>query len=198
MDKIKKDENVLDWFEKEIQNDPELQDFENEFGALVEFIEEYEFLREQNKLTQKDIAEKTNTKQAAISRFEKMRSKPTYQFLNRLSRAVGGKLLLTPAGEFTVTLPADLRELAKTKAEKEGTTVAKLLISTLRTELSKDVLAQSPENKGKIILMSKHSSVIESEVGENIADLIGPNQKSHVHTNFTSENLKMGVSGYGR
>lgn len=51
-------------------------------------------LRVKNKITQKELAEKLETKQSAISRMEKGMGNPTIDFLNRLASVFGKKLII--------------------------------------------------------------------------------------------------------
>ena len=45
-----------------------------------------------NKMTQQELAEKVGTKQSSISRFERGNYKPTWDFLQRLAKALGKEL----------------------------------------------------------------------------------------------------------
>jgi ribosome-binding protein aMBF1 (putative translation factor) len=87
----------IDWkdVKKELLKDPE---FKKEYDALgLEFsiIEQVIRKRLENGLTQKELAEKIGTKQSAIARLESGNSNPSVAFLNKISRALGGKLQVT-------------------------------------------------------------------------------------------------------
>jgi ribosome-binding protein aMBF1 (putative translation factor) len=75
--------------------DPEFkkawQASEPEFLLAKQMIEK----RQVAKLSQRDLAKKLNTSQAAISRLESMRGNPSLSFLKRLSHALGSPLTLS-------------------------------------------------------------------------------------------------------
>jgi ribosome-binding protein aMBF1 (putative translation factor) len=72
---------------------------DSEFRRAYEELQpEYDIIhailkkRIENKMSQKDLAKKLNTKQSAISRLESGTYNPTLSFLKKLSVALGGKL----------------------------------------------------------------------------------------------------------
>lgn len=130
---MNKDENdIVGFMDELIDGDESLQKFEKEWGALSSFLVDYEYLKEKNNLTQKDIAQACGTTQSAISRLERMRGKPAYTLLNRISKAVGGKLYISPVADVSVTLPLDLQDKARQIAEKKGVSTQDLLHTLLR------------------------------------------------------------------
>jgi ribosome-binding protein aMBF1 (putative translation factor) len=85
-------------FSSDLQNrlkDPEFKklwrESEPEFLLAKQMIEK----RLASKMSQRDLAKKLNTSQAAISRIESMRGNPSLSFLKRLSRALGSSLSLS-------------------------------------------------------------------------------------------------------
>lgn len=58
------------------------------YDIIAQVIEE----RTIQKLTQKELAEKINTKQTCISRFENGNSNPSLEFLIKLAESLGKKL----------------------------------------------------------------------------------------------------------
>lgn len=77
---------------KEALKDPE---FKKEYDALeVEFsiIEQVIRKRLDKGLSQKQLAEKIGTKQSAISRLEAGNANPSIAFLEKVAKALGGKL----------------------------------------------------------------------------------------------------------
>lgn len=79
----------------EALKDPE---FKEAYDALeVEFsiIEQMIRKRLEKGLSQKQLAEKVGTKQSAISRLEGGNSNPSIAFLEKISKALGGKLQIT-------------------------------------------------------------------------------------------------------
>jgi len=59
-----------------------------------EMLDKIISLRIKNKLTQKELADKLNTKQSAISRLERGMINPTMTFLNKLASVFGKKLVV--------------------------------------------------------------------------------------------------------
>jgi len=104
--------------------------------ALSSFVFDYEFLKAKNNLTQNEIAMRAGTTQSAISRFTSMKGKPNYDFLRKISDAVGGTLKITPLGEFTTTLDFNYHDAARKMAENQEITVEELLTSILNQSFS--------------------------------------------------------------
>lgn len=61
---------------------------ETEYQLAVKIIE----TRLKNKMSQRDLAKKMNTSQAAISRVESMNGNPSLSFLKRVAGALGTKI----------------------------------------------------------------------------------------------------------
>lgn len=59
-----------------------------------EMLDKIISLRIKSKLTQKELANKLNTKQSAISRLERGMINPTITFLNKLASVFGKKLVV--------------------------------------------------------------------------------------------------------
>lgn len=59
-----------------------------------ELLDKIITLRLKQKITQKQLAERMDTKQSAISRLEKGMINPTVDFLNKLASAFGKKLIV--------------------------------------------------------------------------------------------------------
>ncbi|KKP79886.1 MAG: Helix-turn-helix domain protein [Candidatus Levybacteria bacterium GW2011_GWB1_35_5] len=85
---------MKDWndFKKELLQDPEVKkgydDLELEYSIIAQVIQK----RLDRGLSQKQLAEKIGTKQSAISRLEGGNSNPSVAFLEKVSKALGGKL----------------------------------------------------------------------------------------------------------
>ena len=77
------------------EKDPELKkaydDLELEFSIIEQVIAK----RLEKGLTQKELAQKSGTKQSAISRLEGGNSNPSVAFLEKVSKALGGKLRIS-------------------------------------------------------------------------------------------------------
>ena len=67
------------------------KDSEPEYHLAKQIIEK----RLARKLSQRDLAIKLNTSQAAISRVESMRGNPSFAFLKRLSLTLGSRINLS-------------------------------------------------------------------------------------------------------
>ncbi len=115
-----------------IEDNAKLHEYQKTWGALSSFLNDYEHLKGLRHLTQKDIAAACGTTQSAISRLERLRGKPTYELLRRLSEAVGGSLFVSPMADTTVTLPYDLRDRARSLAKKKSVRVDELMHALLR------------------------------------------------------------------
>ena len=82
-------------FKKNAFKDKELKKYYDELGpeyAVIELIIEK---RIKEGLTQKELAKRAKTKQPIISRFERGEFRPTLQFLNRITNALGAKMKVT-------------------------------------------------------------------------------------------------------
>jgi ribosome-binding protein aMBF1 (putative translation factor) len=77
---------------KESLKDPEFrqawQESEAEYLLACEIIEK----RLAKKYSQRDLAKKVHTSQAAISRIESMNANPSLSFLKRIANALGGTI----------------------------------------------------------------------------------------------------------
>lgn len=102
----------------EIVSDSE--DQVSQLAPLANFLTDYEYLKQVSGLTQKEIAERSATSQSAVSRLENMRGLPAYDLLVRISKAVGGELIVSPMGKYTFTIPYDIQERVRKIAENEG------------------------------------------------------------------------------
>ncbi len=75
------------------------------------------------------------TTQSAISRIETLKTNPSYKVLEKLSEVVGGKLVVTPMGEMTITVPFGLQQEIKEIADKEDITIHNLLLKMIKNEI---------------------------------------------------------------
>lgn len=69
----------------------EWEDSETEYQLACKLIE----ARLKKVMSQRDLAQKVGTSQAAISRIESMNGNPSLSFLKRISAALGSKLQIT-------------------------------------------------------------------------------------------------------
>ena len=127
-----------DFFEEIENSDEKLNRYVELNEALASFVNDLEFLKDTNNLTQKDIAKLTGTTQSAISRIESFKTNPSYKVLQNLSKAVGGTLLVTPMGDMTVTVPYDLQEKVKAVAQSGEKSVKDFLLDTIRNTVDSE------------------------------------------------------------
>lgn len=128
MKKLNELEKMKQKLEK-LSEKPELEEYvpSTEEDALEEFILEVIERRAELKISQKELAEMLETTQSVISRFENMGRKPGYEFIRRISEALGGKLMITLNGDYAVVVPAELRKRVDELADKEGLTPKEFL-----------------------------------------------------------------------
>ena len=140
-----------------LSEDYDYAKFHQLWEPLSKFITDYEHLKGLNDLTQNEIAVRAKTTQSAISRLIRMKGKPTYTLLNKVSNAVGGKLFVTPLAEMTVTLPYDLHAQAIQLAEAQNMSVTELMVSLLRESFNNQQTIEAIENS------SENNAVEKSE-----------------------------------
>jgi len=86
-------ENFND-YKKRLLRNPKIK---REYDLLIpeyEAIKKVVRLRVKNNLTQKQLAEKINTKQSGVSRFERGFANPTILFYSKVATALGKKLVI--------------------------------------------------------------------------------------------------------
>lgn len=77
---------------KEALKDPEFKKAYDALELEYSIIEQVIRKRLDKKMSQKQLAEKVGTKQSAISRLEGGNSNPSIAFLEKVAKALGGKL----------------------------------------------------------------------------------------------------------
>jgi len=132
------DGEVTAFFDELKAEDSRYAAYSERFEALAEFVADYDFGKESQKLTQAGLAERAGTTQSAISRFEAMKHPPTYDLLARVSKALGDRLFLSPFGSLSISLPYDLHDKARQLAEKRGQTVQSLMQDYVRQGITRD------------------------------------------------------------
>ena len=85
---------MKDWNElkKELLKDPEFKKLYEESQPEVEIAKAVIRTRIENKITQKELAEKMNTTQSVISRVEQGKTSPSISLLKRLAAALNTTL----------------------------------------------------------------------------------------------------------
>ena len=84
--------NFKEYKEKAFKENPELYEEYKELEPEYELIKQVIKIRNDQKLTQQQLAERTGTKQSNISRFEKGEYNPSLKFLKKLARGLGKEL----------------------------------------------------------------------------------------------------------
>ena len=74
--------------------DPEVKKAYDNLEAEYQVIRKVIDLRLKKKMSQKELAERVGTKQAAISRFENNLSNPTVAFLSKIASTFNKKLII--------------------------------------------------------------------------------------------------------
>jgi transcriptional regulator with XRE-family HTH domain len=98
------------------------------WAPLAQLISECIEARSLGDLSQKRLAEKMKTKQSVISRFENLDGRlPSYDFLARLSLALGHSPGMTLFGEYMATVPLTQHELVSRLASERGLTSKELV-----------------------------------------------------------------------
>jgi transcriptional regulator with XRE-family HTH domain len=95
-------------------------------------------MRDEQGLTQEELAQRMGTKQSVISRFENLDGRlPSYDFIARLSFALGHTPGMTLFGDFMATVPLEQQPLVKDLASREGTSSRAFVESLLGWALAK-------------------------------------------------------------
>ena len=103
---------------------------------LAQLTSECVELRDTLGLSQTQLAERMNTKQSVISRFENLDGRlPSYDFIARLSAALGHSPGMTLYGDFMATVPPSLQDVVKDLAGKEGVSTQRFVTATLERAL---------------------------------------------------------------
>lgn len=125
-----KEKDLLEFLEKEYENadNKEELDYWQPYSQVI--IENLE-LRNSFELSQQALAEKLNTKQSVISRFENMGRLPSYDFLARLSNAYSHKLGITLHGDFMAIVPIEQQEMISRLANEKKQPTRKFVQSLL-------------------------------------------------------------------
>lgn len=104
---------------------------------LADVISESMELRQILGITQKQLADKMQTRQSVISRFENMGRVPTYDFIARMALAFGHAPGMTLYGDFMATVPAALQPLVKRLAQEQNKSTKKIVSELLETAIKR-------------------------------------------------------------
>jgi ribosome-binding protein aMBF1 (putative translation factor) len=87
----KKKDDFEKYLEKQLK-DPEFREEYEKLEPLYTVIKLEIKLRNEKRLSQKELAERMGTSQSAIARFERGNINPTLEFISRLAKALNTKL----------------------------------------------------------------------------------------------------------
>lgn len=99
---------------------------------LCDLILDLKQARLAKNVTQAEIAEKIGTKQTAVSRFESYGATPTLPFLIKYAAALGIDIKVRLEDDFSVELPAELRESTRKICAATGLNLKETLTDSLR------------------------------------------------------------------
>jgi transcriptional regulator with XRE-family HTH domain len=94
----------------EVNSELGIEDEVQYWQPLTDFVHEIIRARYIDNVSQKELAERMKSRQTAISRFENMGRKPTYDFMARMVRSLGHQIGLTAFGEFMAVADEEDRE----------------------------------------------------------------------------------------
>ena len=84
--------NFKEYKEKALKENPELYEEYKELEPEYELIKQVIKIRKDQELTQKELADRTGTRQSNISRLEKGEYNPSLKFLKKLAQGLGKEL----------------------------------------------------------------------------------------------------------
>lgn len=116
----------------ELQDELGVSDEVAYWTPLTDFIQETIRARYVEGLSQADLAERMDTKQTSVSRFEHLGRKPSYDFMVRLAHALGHQLGLTVHGEYMAVVDEEDRPVVARIAETSGKMTRDVVSDLLR------------------------------------------------------------------
>ncbi len=84
--------NFKEYKEKAFKENPELYEEYKELEPEYELIKQVIKIRKDQELTQKELADRTGTRQSNISRLEQGEYNPSLKFLKKLAQGLGKEL----------------------------------------------------------------------------------------------------------
>ncbi len=84
--------NFKEYKEKALKENPELYEEYKELEPEYELIKQVIKIRKDQELTQKELADRTGTRQSNISRLEQGEYNPSLKFLKKLAQGLGKEL----------------------------------------------------------------------------------------------------------
>ena len=86
--------NFKEYKKKALKDNPELYEEYKALEPEYELIKQIIRIRNEQKLTQQELADRTGTKQSNISRLEKGEYNPSLKFLKKLAQGLGKELYI--------------------------------------------------------------------------------------------------------
>jgi transcriptional regulator with XRE-family HTH domain len=133
---------MLDAVYLEAENKAEIDYWDPLSRIIMESME----TRHKYNLSQQDLAKIMKTRQSVISRFENLGRVPSYDFIARMSIALGHKPGLTLYGDYMATVPVEKHELVMKKATEKGMSTQEYVLTILKEAMQRAELPQSPTN----------------------------------------------------
>lgn len=155
---------LLDEQYLEDENRSEL-DYWEPFSRIITESISLRYLRD---MSQTDLAKIMNTKQSVISRFENMGRLPNYDFIARLSIALGHIPGITLQGDYMAIVPLEKQQFIKELAEQENTPTRKFVQKILEQGIEVKKQFNMIDIKGEILSTGE---VVESETNINNQEL---------------------------
>lgn len=115
----------------------------NYWESLARMIMETIESRHAQGLSQEDLARRAKTKQSVISRFENMGRKPSYDFVARLSRAMGHVAGMTLYGEYMAVVPREKHQSVAEMAIAKGVSTQKFVEQLLTNAIAQSEVESS-------------------------------------------------------
>jgi transcriptional regulator with XRE-family HTH domain len=152
------------------------------WDPLSKIIMESMEARHKQNLSQQDLAIKMKTRQSVISRFENLGRVPNYDFIARMSIALGHIPGLTLYGEYMATVPVEKQELVKLKATEKGMPTQKYVLSVLEEALQREEFPQLITNTSSAWLANYQKGIVTIQeqvaLGTNAAAAYEPTNSS--------------------
>ena len=149
--------DILDSQYLEADNKKEIDYWSPLSKIIVESIE----LRGCKHLSQAELAKKMKTSQSVISRFENLGRIPSYDFIAKLSIALGHVPGITLYGDYMATVPIEKHDLIVKIAKENSISTQKLVQIILEQAIEKRENAIYDTNK------KLHDSVVDSDCNED-------------------------------
>lgn len=114
------EEKTINDIVTEVYTSAENKDEIDFWAPLIDLVFQATELRIKKGLNQAELSKIMQTRQSAISRFENLGRKPTYEFLARIAQSLGQNIGLTLYGDYMAIVPEEKRDLVREEARKLG------------------------------------------------------------------------------